>query len=228
MIIGKGLIANVFKNKYENRHDVLIFASGVSNSKETKVSEFERELILIKSYIKTKALFVYFSTTSIKDKHLSKSSYINHKINMEEYIAENALNYLIVRTSNVIGSQGNKATVINYFYEKINSGENFDLWIKAKRNLIDVDDFNDIVNIVIHGKIKNQIVEVCNFNNLSVLSIVKVIEKRLNKKGNYNLIDDGGEIPINSFQLESVIPKKLINKLKNDNYFEKLLIKYYK
>lgn len=43
MIIGKGLIANAFNNTYWHESQVIIFASGVSNSKETLISEFSRE-----------------------------------------------------------------------------------------------------------------------------------------------------------------------------------------
>ena len=39
MVIGNGMIANAFK-QYENDDEVIIFASGVSNSKENNDSEF--------------------------------------------------------------------------------------------------------------------------------------------------------------------------------------------
>ena len=42
MIVGKGLIASQFNDWWKDK-DVVIFASGVSNSKEGKQSEYERE-----------------------------------------------------------------------------------------------------------------------------------------------------------------------------------------
>lgn len=47
MIIGTGLIANSLKEI--DSEDVIFFASGVSNSLETRQSEFEREYNLLKN-----------------------------------------------------------------------------------------------------------------------------------------------------------------------------------
>jgi len=46
MIIGSGMLARDFKSYEEDEH-ILIFASGVSNSNETRVSEFNREQELL-------------------------------------------------------------------------------------------------------------------------------------------------------------------------------------
>jgi hypothetical protein len=47
MIIGNGIIANAVRSY--DREDIIFFASGVSNSLETRVSEFEREFSLLKT-----------------------------------------------------------------------------------------------------------------------------------------------------------------------------------
>ena len=47
MIIGNGLIATAFKKSNENYDNVIIFASGVSDSKETTQACFDREEKLI-------------------------------------------------------------------------------------------------------------------------------------------------------------------------------------
>ena len=47
MIVGNGLIANLFKN--EDRENVVFFASGVSNSLETEKSAFLREENLLRN-----------------------------------------------------------------------------------------------------------------------------------------------------------------------------------
>ena len=44
MIIGSGFIANSFRKSNFNTKDYIIFASGVSNSKEDKSKNFEREV----------------------------------------------------------------------------------------------------------------------------------------------------------------------------------------
>ena len=51
MIIGNGLLASSF-NKIELENNILIFASGVSNSKEQDHSKYEKELNLLKDILK--------------------------------------------------------------------------------------------------------------------------------------------------------------------------------
>ena len=49
MIVGNGLIANLFKN--EDRENVVFFASGVSISLETEKSAFLREENLLRKHL---------------------------------------------------------------------------------------------------------------------------------------------------------------------------------
>ena len=67
MIVGNGLIASLFYDV--DREDVIFFASGVSNSLETELSEFQREEDLIRETFTQNPdkLFAYFSTCSIYD-----------------------------------------------------------------------------------------------------------------------------------------------------------------
>lgn len=227
MIVGNGLLAQSFLEKFKKEEGVLIFASGVSNSKETRSSEFKREKELLEKYISTDSLLVYFSSTSVKDEHLATSPYALHKLEMEQFIQRNASKYLIVRASNIIGKKGNNATILNYLYDQIKHGKSFELWSKAKRNLLDIEDFSYIVETVISNNIENGIIEIYNFRSTSILDIVKAIEIKLGKKGVYNLIDEGGETPIEGMNLEKIMPKEFIRKLKNRNYLENLLEKYY-
>ena len=54
MVIGKGLLGTSFLLSSENDNDSrVIFASGVSNSKETDIKQFNREKELILKHIKT-------------------------------------------------------------------------------------------------------------------------------------------------------------------------------
>ena len=57
MILGNGLIAKVYKG-FNFHKNILIFASGVSNSKEFRKKEFARERdLLIENLDKKKKLF---------------------------------------------------------------------------------------------------------------------------------------------------------------------------
>lgn len=80
MVIGNGMIANRFIS-YKDDKSKIIFASGVSNSKDTIKQNFLREFQLLQHTVKDHPgkTLVYFSTCSIEDKDLQASNYIIHK-----------------------------------------------------------------------------------------------------------------------------------------------------
>jgi hypothetical protein len=118
MIIGHGDIASVL----QDRQDVVFFASGVSNSSETKDSEFKRELDLLSKQDKTKCIF-YFSSIAIDNKEkFEASKYLQHKKEMEDYIINTFQNYNIIRIGNITWGK-NPNTFLNYIKNKIKSGE---------------------------------------------------------------------------------------------------------
>lgn len=92
MIIGNGTIAKVLKD----RDDRLYFASGVSNSKETRSTEYAREIALLLEQDHSKHI-VYFSTLSI---FYSDNRYALHKRMMEVLIKTYFKKYTIMRLGN--------------------------------------------------------------------------------------------------------------------------------
>jgi hypothetical protein len=120
MIVGKGDIASVLND----RDDAIFFVSGVSNSNETRESEFMREIELLDKQDKTKCLF-YLSSIALDD--LSKNSqYLQHKRKMELLIKSNFKNYNIIRIGNITwGSNPN--TFINYIKNKKSKGESVEI-----------------------------------------------------------------------------------------------------
>ena len=118
MIVGRGDIASILND----REGVIFFASGVSNSSETKKSEFKRELDLLSKQDKSKCIF-YFSSITIDNKEkFEVSKYLQHKKRMEDYIKDNFQNYNIIRIGNIAwGSNPN--TFLNYLKNKIKNDE---------------------------------------------------------------------------------------------------------
>src|SRR3990167_8221000 len=105
IIIGNGDIASVLPD----RKDLLFFASGVSNSSETRFKEFWREANLLLDQPKDRHI-VYFSSLSIFYK---RSKYTLHKQRMEELVKSNFKHWTIIRLGNISwGSNPN--TLINY------------------------------------------------------------------------------------------------------------------
>ena len=117
-IIGNGDIATVLKKCKDN--DLLFFASGVSDSSETRASEFQREQDLLLSQDKTKHI-VYFSSFCV---FYSNSLYANHKAEMEEIIKKTFPRYCIVRIGNIAWGN-NPHTIINFFKDKIKNDKPF-------------------------------------------------------------------------------------------------------
>ena len=113
MIIGNGDIASVIKDK----KGLLFFASGVSNSKEGKESEYQREKDLLLSQDRSKHL-VYFGSLCI---FYSNSRYANHKRQMEELVKKNFPHYTIFRMGNITWGK-NPHTLINYLKARAGAG----------------------------------------------------------------------------------------------------------
>jgi nucleoside-diphosphate-sugar epimerase len=228
MIIGNGLMAKAFSD-YKYNKSILIFASGVSNSLETRDSEFEREFELLKNTIQKypRCKLVYFSTISIEDPSVKKRPYIQHKINIENYIIKNVKSYLICRVSNVVGKGGNEHTIMNYLVDGIKSNNQINVWNKAERNIIDIDDVKFIVDSLLGSHCINKLVNVAARETILVTDILGLIEDSLNKKATVNLISNGTKLNINVSSISELLKEIEIKKGNGHKYIKYLLKKYY-
>lgn len=110
MIIGRGDIASAIADVPSlDRPDRIYFASGVSNSQETRDGEYEREAQLLLQQDPTKHL-VYFSSLSV---FYANTRYALHKRTMEGLIRTHFLRHTIMRLG-VIDWGNNPHTIINY------------------------------------------------------------------------------------------------------------------
>src|SRR3990167_5051089 len=105
-IIGNGDIAQALQ---EVDKDLLFFASGVSNSQETREDEYEREVVLLMNQDRSKHL-VYFSSLAV---FYSETRYTRHKLNIERLIKRFFSSYTIIRLGNITWGT-NPSTLINY------------------------------------------------------------------------------------------------------------------
>lgn len=224
MIIGNGMIASAF-SQFKNNDKVIIFASGVSNSKEERTEEYRRELGMLSDLlIEQNKKLIYFSTCSIYDNDLSASHYIRHKKFIEKYISKNFKNYIIFRLPNVVGKTNNKNTFFNYFKNKILNQETIEIKKNATRYLIDLDDLSIYLSKIINGKTNRKIINVCFNNKLSVLEIAKIFSETLNKELQYKLINIGTNYTIDNSLFIKLIKKDRIVNYKN--YTKEILKKY--
>lgn len=225
MIVGRGLIASLFKNA--DKENVVFFASGVSNSLETRSEEFLREENLIKSTIAENGdkIFVYFSTCSIYDSSKTGSDYVLHKLKMEQLVKKACQKFLILRVSNAVGNGGNPNLLMNYIVKAIKNNETINVHTKATRNLIDADDIRNITFDLIENQDLNRIVNVAYIRNYSIVEVLEIAERFFNKKVNINLIKSGSGYDINIPDVEDYFTKN--NLTEKEFYLLKILQKYY-
>ncbi|SFI24429.1 NAD-dependent epimerase/dehydratase family protein [Halpernia frigidisoli] len=225
MIVGNGLIASLFKENY--RSDVVFFASGVSNSLEKNESQFEREENLIKDTLAEESdkIFVYFSTCSIYDSSKNGSSYVLHKLKMEQLVKNSAKEFLILRVSNAVGKGGNPNLLINYLIRSAKEENTINVHTKASRNLIDAEDVKNITEKLLNENYLNKIVNLAYLHNYSVVEILEIIERFYHKKLDLNLVKSGSGYDINIPETENYFREN--NLTSKDDYFMNILQKYY-
>jgi len=227
MVVGNGMIANIFKS-YQTSDSIVIFASGVSDSTHSPTDAFEREKKLLTKTINEQSdkLLVYFSTCSIYDHSMAHSAYVKHKKEMEELIIAQQPHYLVFRLSNPVGKTSNTHTVVNYFIKNILEKRPFEVWKYASRNIIDIDDMYMVCNeILLHHLFSNTIINIANPHNYPVSYIVETIEQHFKTDGNYTLTAKGDGPHIDITQVEPLFRKFNINF--DQDYLSKLFQKYF-
>ncbi|MCI5164706.1 MAG: NAD-dependent epimerase/dehydratase family protein [Candidatus Electrothrix sp. GM3_4] len=226
MIIGNGLVANAFK-KYRDRHDVIMFASGVSNSLEQNSDPFFREQRLLRASLEKyrKSTFVYFSTCSIYDPSTNFSTYVQHKLKMEKIVSEAATAYLIFRLPQIVGRSDNSSTLVNFLYAHIANNWPFDVWGEAVRYLIDIDDVVRFVSFVIDDAKRSDLVVNVGTAPCNILDIVTYLENIIGKKAVFKILNRGMNYAIP--QMEPLLTTSNAGIIIDEEYTEKVLLKYY-
>lgn len=225
MIVGKGLIASLFIN--QDRENTIFFASGVSNSLETRVEEFLREENLIKNTITENPdkIFIYFSTCSIYDSSKTGSDYVLHKLKMEQLIKKSCNQFLILRVSNAVGKGGNPNLLMNYIVNAVKNNETINVHIKATRNLIDAEDVKNITFNLLDKQYLNKIINVAYTQNYSIIEILEIIERFYDIKPQINLIRSGSGYDIQVSDIEEYFYKN--NMIDKEKYIYNVLHKYF-
>lgn len=212
MLIGNGLIASAFLD-YKDNDDIIVIASGISNSKETDYKKYQREIDMIGEFIGTKSKVIYFSTISVFDESLD-SLYVKHKRYIEKLISSNFDNYLIFRLPIVIGKTSNNNTFINNIKGKIISDEIIYINNMSSIYIIDIDDIRRFLPDLINNR-NNEIINVVFDNKEFVFDIIQKIERLLGKEANKKIVNNGFDFTVDPlFYNEydnNLILKKYIN-----------------
>jgi len=248
MIIGNGLLANHFKNVLLNKikkimktitllanhfknvllpANVVVFASGVSNSQETQKHEFEREYNLLTETLSKYPQYkvVYFSTLSTYSAVLQQTPYILHKKKIEKYLLAASSVHLAIRLPNVVGAGGNPNTLINFIMQRIKSQQEVVVWKYAKRNFLGIDDVVTLVVLLLKYKTTG-IYDVYHPITYSLEEIIRIIEWFAGIQANKKQILKGDDYtPPFSTTLQLLFNQTSIDL--SDGYLSSLLHRYY-
>lgn len=225
MTVGNGLIANGI-NIMDKNEKIVLFASGVSNSNETDILQFERERELLTGTIANNPnkTFIYISSCAVEDPP-EDNPYYTHKHTMEELVKNSVKDYYIFRLPQVVGQTTNKNTLFNFLIDRISNHIPFDIWINATRNLIDVDDVNQIINSIIQKKkFQNTAINIASLYNCSILELVDKMEYFLGEKAIYHKIPKGHKYKIDTSSIEEIVVQ--LNLKFDEFYLDRLLQKY--
>jgi nucleoside-diphosphate-sugar epimerase len=218
MVVGNGIISKAFASFLDDTN-ILIFASGVSNSKQNDLKEYNREFELIKSYSEVTLKFIYFSTININNDGI----YFKHKLEVEDYIQKNFRDYIIFRLPNVIGYGGNDNNIFNFFKKSILN--NSTIYVQdVYRSLVDIDDIVMICEKCFSLNLNRTIINISNIEKVKAIDIVGIISEFLEVVPNVIFI----ESVTKSVDLENTsIVEDLINKnIDKISYTRRTIKKY--
>lgn len=140
MIVGNGDIARVLREV--DRSDRTFFASGVSNSRETRSSEFQREASLLLKQDRSLQL-IYFSSLCI---FYANTAYAHHKKEMEDLVKREFPMYAILRLGTITWGD-NPNTIVNYLRNRYKAGQPLEIR-DTTRYVIDREEFLHWVGMI--------------------------------------------------------------------------------
>lgn len=226
MIVGKGLLAHAFEPHFSESSDVIVFASGVSNSLETRPGEFAREAALLRQRLDSEARrFIYFSSCGVTAAESELTPYMRHKRSMESLVLS-ASHGLVLRLPQVVGRTENHHTLTNFLRDHIVSGEHFTVWAHAERNLIDIDDIVKIgVRLAEELPTEATVISIAAARSLLMPEIVGIFERVLGNTANCSYLKKGTPMVIDTAVAESLSAQLGIDLV--DGYIERVIAKYY-
>lgn len=227
MIVGNGMVARGFC-RFSDDESLVVFASGVANSKEMSEEPYSRERALLLDAINANQgkRLVYFSTCSIGDPELAGTKYVLHKKRIEQLIQGDVSDFIIFRLPQVVGRSANKNTLVNFLHDKMVRAESFSLWKNAARYIIDIDDVVAIATYIIReNTVKNKTINIVS-RLYSIIEIVKTLEKITKLSARYSLENRGSSYHVDDLEIQEV--KKKLNMQFDEHYLERVLKKYYR
>ena len=206
---------------------VIIFASGVSDSTETRESAFARERDLLQ---RTRdehsgALLVYFGPCSVNDADRRDTPYVQHKLEMDSLLKESPGPWMVLRLPLAIGPGHRGNTLANYLHGRIVRGEPFEVWAGSTRYPIDVEDaFRIASRLIADRSMWRKTINIA-LRAFPVLAFVRILEDIAGRKAAYTLVQRGRH-----YELQCPEVARLAGELRLDlgeGYLDRVLRKYF-
>lgn len=227
MVVGDGMMAKAF-SVFAPRNDVVVFASGVSDSTETRQAAFEREgaLLARTRAAHPDALVLYFGTCSVADPDRRDTPYVRHKLAMEALLAAARGPWMVLRLPLAIGPGHRGNTLAKYLYERIVRGEPFEVWSRSMRYPIDVADVVAIAERLVADRASwNRPINVA-LRRFAVLDFVRALEAISGRKAVYNLVDKGAGYEVACPEVQRLAGELALDY--SEVYLERVLRKYFR
>ena len=210
-IIGTGQLAQIFQGL--SLENFIVFASGVSNSNCTDLEQFERERKLLMNTLQNNQAksLVYFSSCALSASDYNLNAYYQHKANMEAVVQKYSDSFYIFRIPQLFGDLKEHPTLINFIYNSIINSKKFQIYSEAYRYVIDIEDLKILVQKYIEYGNKNTIVDLANPYKYKVLDIVNILEKLLDKKAIYEVVEKQDEYELDLGLLQEFVKEYSID-----------------
>jgi UDP-2-acetamido-2,6-beta-L-arabino-hexul-4-ose reductase len=188
MIVGSGQIASAF-GEAGLSDDVVLFASGVSDSGCEDEAAFARERRLLRSTLQhyPQKRLVYFSSCALSTPDYPLNAYYRHKRQMEELIGHDAREYYIFRVPQLFGRFKRHKTLINYLYFSILDEMPFTVYDEAYRYVIGLDELVRLVRCCLAHLPASVTVDLANPHRYSIIEIVELLEQLIGKRATYEV-----------------------------------------
>lgn len=225
MILGSGLLARSFAT-FRDDDEVVILASGVSNSLETDTAAFDRERrLLLEQLARGPRRLVYFGSCGVASPPECLTPYMLHKREMESIVSTSP-GGLVLRLPQVVGITSNPSTLTNYLRDRIVAGEFFTVWANAERNLVDMEDVVSIGTAIIHDEAwPFPVTTIAAEHSIPMPDIVRMFEDVLGRRANCGMEEKGGPLVVDSAMAAEVASTLGIDL--GDGYAERTIRKYY-
>jgi NDP-hexose 4-ketoreductase len=202
-IVGHGFLARHLEPLCGSHPRALVLAAGLPRQKLPE-SEHDRETAVVRETIERcrqqGQMLVFFSTASMygepgcrgreDDSIFPSNRYGRHKLGLETLIRGSGVDHLILRLSFVVGPHSPGFRLVPALVEQILSGH-VEVHRWARRDMIYVTDFVNIVDRLLDTGISNQIVNVASGDCANIVQIIDHIERCLKVTAERTMVNAG-------------------------------------